>query len=117
MVGWRSKAWCSTQAAEPAARPNILFVLADQWRAQALGYAGDANVKTPHLDALQREFAQRNQIRRAEKIAQSALRPFQRIDISAPHAILPTHFICGYRQPRRIAVGVMGWRSTGFGPM
>ena len=37
------------------ARPNILFVLADQWRAQAFGYAGDPNVKTPHLDRLRRQ--------------------------------------------------------------
>ena len=33
-------------------RPNIVFVLADQWRAQATGYAGDPNVKTPYLDRL-----------------------------------------------------------------
>ncbi|MHB8865302.1 MAG: sulfatase family protein [Pirellulaceae bacterium] len=32
--------------------PNILFVFADQWRADALGFAGDVNVKTPHLDDL-----------------------------------------------------------------
>ncbi|WP_269542088.1 sulfatase family protein [Cerasicoccus fimbriatus] len=30
--------------------PNVLYVFADQWRAQAMGYAGDPNVKTPHLD-------------------------------------------------------------------
>jgi arylsulfatase A-like enzyme len=42
-------------AAFTARRPNILFVIADQWRAQAFGFAGDPNVKTPHLDALQRE--------------------------------------------------------------
>jgi arylsulfatase A-like enzyme len=39
-------------AAETAAPPNILFVFADQWRADALGYAGDPNVKTPNLDRL-----------------------------------------------------------------
>ena len=33
-------------------KPNIVFVLTDQWRAQATGYAGDPNVKTPNLDAL-----------------------------------------------------------------
>ncbi len=33
-------------------KPNIVFILTDQWRAQAVGYAGDPNVKTPHLDAL-----------------------------------------------------------------
>jgi arylsulfatase A-like enzyme len=32
--------------------PNVLFILADQWRAQAFGFAGDPNVKTPHLDRL-----------------------------------------------------------------
>jgi arylsulfatase A-like enzyme len=32
--------------------PNVVFVLADQWRAQAFGFAGDPNVKTPHLDRL-----------------------------------------------------------------
>ncbi len=35
-----------------AAKPNVIFVLADQWRAQATGYAGDPNVKTPNLDRL-----------------------------------------------------------------
>lgn len=29
---------------------NLIFVFADQWRAQAFGYAGDPNVKTPHID-------------------------------------------------------------------
>lgn len=36
-------------------RPNVVFVFADQWRAQATGYAGDPNVQTPHLDRLARE--------------------------------------------------------------
>jgi arylsulfatase A-like enzyme len=33
-------------------RPNVLFVFGDQWRASALGYAGNPDVQTPHLDAL-----------------------------------------------------------------
>ncbi len=32
--------------------PNVIFVFADQWHAQATGYAGDPNVHTPHLDRL-----------------------------------------------------------------
>ena len=36
----------------PADRPNVLFLLADQWRAQAFGYAGDPDVKTPAIDSL-----------------------------------------------------------------
>ena len=36
-------------------QPNIVCLLADQWRASATGYAGDPNVKTPHLDRLAKE--------------------------------------------------------------
>ena len=36
-------------------RPNILFIFADQWRADATGYAGDPNVKTPNLDQLAKQ--------------------------------------------------------------
>ncbi|MEY2881295.1 MAG: hypothetical protein RLZZ15_3675 [Verrucomicrobiota bacterium] len=41
-----------TAAARP---PNILLIVADQWRAQAFGFAGDPNVRTPHLDRFERE--------------------------------------------------------------
>lgn len=33
-------------------KPNILFVFGDQWRAQALGYMGNRDVRTPHIDRL-----------------------------------------------------------------
>jgi len=36
-------------------RPNLVFVFADQWRAQATGYAGDPNARTPYLDRLAQE--------------------------------------------------------------
>lgn len=36
-------------------QPNLIFVFADQWRAQATGYAGDPNVKTPNLDRFAEE--------------------------------------------------------------
>ncbi len=42
-------------AAAPAPRPNILLVLADQWRAEAFGYAGNPDVRTPNLDRLHGE--------------------------------------------------------------
>ncbi|AKJ64580.1 sulfatase [Kiritimatiella glycovorans] len=35
--------------------PNVVFVFADQWRASATGYAGNPDVKTPHLDRLASE--------------------------------------------------------------
>ncbi len=36
-------------------RPNVVFVLADQWRAQAFGCEGDPNVRTPNLDRFARQ--------------------------------------------------------------
>ena len=45
----------SALAQGTARRPNVVFILTDQWRAQALGHAGDPNVKTPHLDRLAAE--------------------------------------------------------------
>ncbi len=38
-----------------ARKPNVVYLLADQWRAQATGYAGDPNVKTSNLDRLAQE--------------------------------------------------------------
>jgi arylsulfatase A-like enzyme len=32
--------------------PNILLIVTTQWRAQACGYSGDPNARTPRLDAL-----------------------------------------------------------------
>ena len=48
---------CSrTPPPQPAARrPNVLVVLLDDLRADALGYAGHPHVKTPHIDRLARE--------------------------------------------------------------
>ncbi|MEO6058338.1 MAG: sulfatase, partial [Gemmatimonadales bacterium] len=41
--------------AQRARRPNVLVVLADEWRAQATGYRGDPNVRAPVLDRLAAE--------------------------------------------------------------
>lgn len=32
-------------------KPNIAYILTDQWRSSALGYAGNSDVKTRNLDA------------------------------------------------------------------
>lgn len=39
---------------QDAQRPNVVFVLADQWRAQATGYNGDENLqgRTPNIDRM-----------------------------------------------------------------
>ena len=41
--------------AATTAHPNVLFVIADEWRAQATGYGRDPNVRTPALDRLSSE--------------------------------------------------------------
>ncbi len=33
-------------------KPNVVFLLTDQWRLQALGYAGNSQVQTPNIDRL-----------------------------------------------------------------
>ena len=45
----------SCQKVERVTKPNIVYILTDQWRASALGYAGDPNVKTPRLDKFTEE--------------------------------------------------------------
>jgi len=42
----------AAEARRGAKPPNVVYLLADQWRAQATGYAGDPNAATPHLDRL-----------------------------------------------------------------
>lgn len=36
----------------PKKAPNVLLIITDQLRAQALGYSGDSNIKTPNIDRL-----------------------------------------------------------------
>lgn len=38
---------------EKKVKPNVIFILTDQWRASAMGYMGNDIVQTPHID----EFA------------------------------------------------------------
>ncbi|MCM8732452.1 sulfatase [Hephaestia sp. GCM10023244] len=38
-------------------RPNVVFLLTDQWRAQATAYAGDTNARTPTLDRMAAQSA------------------------------------------------------------
>ena len=42
-------------AARKTGKPNVVFVFGDQWRAQATGYSGSRQVKTPNLDRLASE--------------------------------------------------------------
>lgn len=40
---------------EAPEQPNVVYILTDQWRASAMGYTGDPNVRTPYLDELAEE--------------------------------------------------------------
>jgi len=52
----RQLSWAEGSAVNrPAGSPNLVFIFADQWRAQATGYAGNEQVKTPNLDKLAKE--------------------------------------------------------------
>lgn len=55
------EAWSGTGQSRPVERPpafrrpNVLFIIADQWRSESFGFAGNTDVKTPHLDRLEKE--------------------------------------------------------------
>ncbi len=51
----RSGGFAGSQTDQQMKRPNILWIVTTQWRAQALGYTGDPNARTPCLDALAAE--------------------------------------------------------------
>lgn len=44
-------------AADNARKPNLIFVLADQWRFSAFGHGTDEVVRTPHMDELAKSGA------------------------------------------------------------
>ena len=46
---------CSCQLGTTKQHPNVIFILTDQWRASALGYAGNDIVKTPQPDEFAKE--------------------------------------------------------------
>ncbi len=49
---------CShTAGAQQSRKPNLLFILADQWRPQTLPSSGDPDLEAPHLKRLAREGA------------------------------------------------------------
>lgn len=45
---------CGSGVQKPE-QPNVIFILTDQWRASALGYAGNDVVQTPELDNFAKE--------------------------------------------------------------
>jgi arylsulfatase A-like enzyme len=54
-VGGAAAALSARCGSEPIQQPNLVFIFADQWRAQDTGYAGNPEVITPNLDAFAAE--------------------------------------------------------------
>jgi arylsulfatase A-like enzyme len=47
----------TSHAKASSPRPNLLFILADQWRGSAFGFGTDQVVRTPHFDSLAQQGA------------------------------------------------------------
>jgi len=54
-IGLLTSIGCNNLKSEEKLKPNVIFVLADQWRAQSTGYCGNIDVKTPAIDKLAKE--------------------------------------------------------------
>jgi arylsulfatase A-like enzyme len=48
----RTAAAAGSPETDASPRPNVIWLIADQWRAQALSCQGDPNARTPNVDAL-----------------------------------------------------------------
>jgi len=73
--------------------PNILWIVATQWRAQACGYTGDPNARTPCLDALAAES-----IDFTQAVTPHPFGPFARAAMLTGVAS-PENGICDYFDP------------------
>ena len=74
-------------------RPNILWILTTQWRAQATGYAGDVNARTPWLDGLATEAVDYGQA-----VTPHPLGPQARAALLTGR-LCPENGVCGYWDP------------------
>jgi arylsulfatase A-like enzyme len=55
ITGLLLAALCCSLVLTAQKRPNIIYILTDQWRSSAFGYAGNKQVQTPNMDAFSRE--------------------------------------------------------------
>lgn len=77
----------------PAAKPNILWIVTTQWRAQACGYAGDVNAHTPAIDALAKQS-----VNYAQAVTPHPFGPFARAALLTGTPS-PQNGICDYFDP------------------
>jgi len=50
-----TQAWQSAGAVAAPGRPDVVVLFTDQWNPRCTGYAGNPDVRTPHLDQIARE--------------------------------------------------------------
>jgi arylsulfatase A-like enzyme len=76
-------------AAPKSSRQNVIWLIADQWRAQALGVNGDPNAHTPVLDRLARSGINFTQARSGFPLCS----PFRGTMLTGryPHHMVPGH--------------------------
>lgn len=81
----RTDAFGSTEAT----KPNVIWLIADQWRAQAIGTNGDPNVRTPNIDRLSSSGINFDQCRSGFPLCS----PFRGTMLTSryPHHMVPGH--------------------------
>ena len=78
-------------------KPNVVYILTDQWRAKATGYNGDPNAITPHIDQLAKEsvdFA--NAIGTSPVCAATTETPFARLCSTISARAASAHATAGH---------------------
>lgn len=97
-------------------QPNILWIVTTQWRAQACGYAGDANARTPWIDGLASEA-----VDFAQAVTPHPLGPQARAALLTGR-LCPENGVSSYWDPlptsaRTVAhaLGDRGYRTAWFG--
>ena len=96
--------------------PNILWIVTTQWRAQATGYAGDPNARTPHLDALAAES-----VNYSQAVTPHPFGPFARAamltGVPSPDNGVSDYFDPLPREGRTVAhsLGARGYATAFFG--
>jgi arylsulfatase A-like enzyme len=99
-----------------APSPNILWIVTTQWRAQATGYAGDPNARTPHLDRLATES-----VNYTQAVTPHPFGPFARAamltGVPSPENGVSDYFDPLPRDARTVAhsLGARGYATAFFG--
>jgi len=114
--------WSPTLAAEPAARPNILFIIFDDWGWQHAGAYGCTWVKTPNFDRVAREgvlfkncFTSNPKCSPCRATILTGRNSWQLEEATCHNGLFPSKF-AGYPDLLEQAGYVVGLTGKGWGP-